>query len=523
MAQDHLWLFNTPPNQRQIRLSLALVGLLFGAVLLVLPVRNVRLPQVDAFIPIVNSILLVSDLIIATILFAQAKVFRSRSLTVLATAFVATGLLFIPHTLTFPGAFHPDGLLGAGLNTTAWIANFRRLGIAIGLVAYVVLKHADAAAQPGSERPPPKIAVAMLTAIALATGITMLTTIGHALLPPFYLNRFEAIRANLFAYELVIFSLLMTAVALLYWKRSSVLDLWLLVAVSSWLAQSLLIMTLASRFTVGWYYLYAFGLAADLVLLFVLITESQRLYARLARSTAARNRERDARLASLEAMAGAISHEIGQPLSAVTNNAIAGLNWLTNTPPDPQKAVEALRATLEAGRRTFDVVKSTRAMFAREPVTICEFSLNELVLETASLLHTELAAIQVSLRFELDEALPPIRGNRSQLRQVLVNLFTNAIESLDVPSCRLRQIKISTMPLPDRNVLLEISDTGPGIEPDATARIFEIFFTTKDTGTGLGLSLSRNIVEDHGGRIWASPAEEQGATFYLQLPRSYLH
>ncbi|WP_332812502.1 sensor histidine kinase [Sphingomonas sp.] len=479
--------------------------------------------RIDAFVPIINSILLVSDLIIATILYAQARVFRSRSLTVLATAFVFTALLVIPHTLTFPGAFHPDGLLGAGLNTTSWLAHFRRLGIAVGIIAYVVLKQADARARPGSERRSPNIAVAALTAIALATGATMLTTIGHDLLPQIYLNHFEVIYRHAFATELVIFSFFLAAMALLYSKRSSVLDLWLLVAVSSWLAESLLIMTLAARFTVGYYYLYAVILFAHLLILFALITESQRLYARLARSTAARIREREARLASLEAMARAISYEVGQPLSAVTNNATAGLNWLTNTPPDPEKAVEALRATLEAGQRTFDVVKSTRAMFAREPATTSEFCLNELVRETASLLDTELAANQVALRLQLDEALPPIRGNRSQLRQVLVNLFTNAIESLNEPSCRLREIEIRTMSLPDRDVLLEISDTGPGIQPDATARIFEIFFTTKDTGTGLGLSLSRNIVEDHGGRIWASPSEEHGARFYLQLPRSYLH
>ena len=293
--------------------------------------------------------------------------------------------------------------------------------------------------------------------------------------------------------------------------------MWLLVALSGWLIQSLLIMTLQGRFTAGWYCLFVMMLFSHLVVMLALIAESNRLYARLALSTAARNREREARLMSMDAVAAAISHEVGQPLTAVTTNAMAGLNWLTRARPDPEKAIKALRATIDAGHRTTDVIKSIRAMFAKGPGTATEFSLNDLVRETASLLDRELAGEKVSLQLALDEALPPILADRVQMQRVLVNLFTNAIESLAATRGRPRRIAIRSVPLDGQDVLLEVSDTGIGIAPEEMARIFDAFFTTKATGTGLGLSLCRTIVEEHGGRLWASPGEKHGATFHLQL------
>ena len=149
MSQDHLGLFDTPPDRKQIRFSLAIVGLLFVALVLILPVRDVRLRQIDAFIPMIDAIMFLGELIIATLLYVQAAVFRSRALTVLASGYVFAALLLVPHALTFPGAFAPDGLLGAGINTTAWLANFWRAALPIAVILYVLLKRADPAARPG--------------------------------------------------------------------------------------------------------------------------------------------------------------------------------------------------------------------------------------------------------------------------------------------------------------------------------------------------------------------------------------
>lgn len=521
ILQVHLGLFDTPPSRRQTLLAAAAVGLLCLSSAILFPVRDVRWIQIDAYIPILNAIMFVADLITATLLYAQAGVFRSRALSVLSTGFLISGLLLVPHTLTFPGAFSPSGLLGAGLGTTYWIAVTRRLTYPISILLYVRLRHAEAVAGHGPEQPAPRIILGVITAFAVTAAVTVLTTAGHDLLPPVFSNKTQVIRGYFVGYEAVIFAICVIATIMLLRKRRSVLDVWLLVGSWGWLIHTLINLSISGRFTIGFYWVFGLLLFSHLVVLLALIAESNRLYARLAVATTGWDREREARLMSIDALAASISHEVGQPLSAAIMSAESSQRALERQPPDLEKANKSLRATIDAGRLTFDVIKSIRSTLAKRPGARTEFCLNDLVRATVSSLERELDGEDVSVQFALDETLPPILADRTQIARVLANLVTNAIESLSTTRGRRRRIVLRSSSPGAKRVHLQISDNGMGIPPDQLERIFEIFFTTKATGSGLGLSLCRTIVEAHGGRLWASQGDDQGATFHLELPSGF--
>lgn len=517
-ASEHLGLFDTPPTRQQIQLSLAILGMLSAALLLVFPIRATKLDAVPAFIPVLDAFMLFSDLVIATLLFAQASIFRSRGLTVLASGYLFSALILIPHAMTFPGAFAPHGLLSAGVNTTAWLAIFRRLAFPFAAITYASLKSADSAAQASATRTPAPVAEAAIAAVVLVALATFLTTQGHDLLPPVFRNTRDTVPTSLVFANAVTILFTVAAIVLLERRDKSVLDLWLLVGLAAWVLQSLLNITLQTRYTIGWYGLNAMTLASSLVLAVALIAESNRLYARLALQTAARERERDARLTSLDAITAAIAHEIGQPVAATRLSVAAGLKWLDRKNPDPGMAIKSMRAAIEAGNRIFDVINSVRETYSRGATPLSEFNLNDLIHETAQLLELEFASQRISLRLDLDETSAPVLANRTQIQRVLMNLLINAIDSMGAVRRRATPIEIHAKVFDCDRVLVEITDSGVGISSGRLKEIFEPFVTTKPGGTGLGLWLSRTIVEEHGGRLWASSNDRAGATFHLQLP-----
>ena len=517
MSQEYLGLFDTPPKRRESALGLAIVAVLFAAYLAVLPVIKIRLGDVPGLVPTITTVIFVGELIVASLLFAQAAMFRSRALNALASGYVLTALLLIPYALTFPRDFTPGGILDVGPNATAWLMIFRRGAAPVFVILYVLLKGADSATPPGVDRTPAPWTVWVSAGAALAAALTLSAIFGETLLPPMFVSRSEVLYANLFVSNASLLAMQAIAMWILLRRRTSVLDTWLLVSLATALIQSLLTLSLHARFTLGWYSLFLLMLSSHLFLLVALIGESNRLYVRLALSTAAQGRERDARMMSADGVAAAISHEIGQPLTAISLSASAALNSLTRAQPDHEKAIRQLRDTVNATQRAFAVSASIRTLFGEKSNAVCVFDLNELVRETASLLDVEMVAHRISLRLALDEPLPPVLANRVQIQRVLVNLLINAIESFGALGRRARRIAIRTATGDHEAVLVEISDSGAGITPEAMTRIFEPFFTTKRSGAGLGLSLSRTIVEIHGGRLWATRAEDGGAIFHLEL------
>jgi signal transduction histidine kinase len=460
----------------------------------------------------------VSDLIVASLLYAQGSVFRSRALIVLASGYLFAALMLVPHALTFPGAFAPDGLLGGGINTTSWIYMSRRAGLLVGVIAYCVFKRADLADP--AEGPPPRIALAACAGVLLAAAMTALTIWGESLLPSLYVDRYDADLSNMVRYNIIYILAGLACLIMLGRDNKSLLDVWLIVATLWWSCQSFLIMFASGRFTLGFYYQFLLVFASSIILMLALIAESNRLYARLALARSAEAREREARLTSLDALVAAISHEAGQPLTAVILNTNAALALLPKSLPGAQRLEYSMRAVLDDATRTFDVIKSIRAMFTRQPGTTAKVDLNDLARETVSILQGEIAAAKLALKLDLGEDVPPILANQVQIQQVLINLLHNSIESVAATPGRLHQITIATATAQDRCVVLKVSDTGAGIAADKLEQIFEAFFTTKATGTGLGLAIARAIVDEHGGRLWADPNDRRGATFWMELPCS---
>jgi len=182
-------------------------------------------------------------------------------------------------------------------------------------------------------------------------------------------------------------------------------------------------------------------------------------------------------------------------------------------------AAKTMQDVIDAGQLTFDVIKGIRAAFLKEADSLSEFSLGELVRETTSLLAKEFAARKISLDLALDDEQPPITANRVQIQRVLVNLLTNSTDAGATTEQPGRRIVIRAAALDDENALVEITDSGARMAPDQIEQLFDPLFTAKSAPNGFGLSLSRSIVDEHGGQLWASQDEESGTTFHMTLPK----
>lgn len=224
------------------------------------------------------------------------------------------------------------------------------------------------------------------------------------------------------------------------------------------------------------------------------------------------------RLSALGELAASISHEVNQPLAAVVTNADACMIWLASEPPNLDEARAAVDSIAQQGTRASEIVRKIRAMFTKAATEKTSVQMNELIREVAAIMQTEASRSEVRIEMDLLTDLPAALGDRTQLQQVLVNLIRNGVEAMTGIADRPRLLVIrSEMQDPDC-VLVAVRDSGAGINAKDIKRIFDAFFTTKALGTGMGLSISRSIIEAHGGRLWASANSDYGATFQFTLP-----
>jgi PAS domain S-box-containing protein len=226
---------------------------------------------------------------------------------------------------------------------------------------------------------------------------------------------------------------------------------------------------------------------------------------------------RAARVASLGVLTAAIAHEVNQPLAGIVTNANTCRRMLAVDPPDIEGARETARRTIRDAERASEVVKRLRALFCRKGATSESLDLNEATREVVALSLSELERHRVIVRMELAGELPRVQGDRVQLQQVMLNLFLNASDAMCGVDDRPRQLSIKTEREADL-VRLSVIDTGVGFEPHAVDRLFDAFYTTKSSGMGIGLSVSRSIIESHKGRLWATPNDGPGATFAFSIP-----
>ena len=227
---------------------------------------------------------------------------------------------------------------------------------------------------------------------------------------------------------------------------------------------------------------------------------------------------RVARVTSLGALTASIAHEVNQPLSGIITNASTCLRMLAADPPNVEGARETAQRTIRDGNRASDVITRLRALFSKQDAATESVDLNEATREVIALSRSELQRSSVILREELADGLSPVTGDRVQLQQVILNLLLNASEAMIGVDDRPRQMMIRTEIDEGDQVRLSVHDVGAGLEPQHMDKLFKAFYTTKNGGMGIGLSVSRSIIESHRGQIWATPNEGPGATFSFSIP-----
>jgi C4-dicarboxylate-specific signal transduction histidine kinase len=224
------------------------------------------------------------------------------------------------------------------------------------------------------------------------------------------------------------------------------------------------------------------------------------------------------RVTTMGELAASIAHEVNQPLAGIVTNANSSLRWLAGDSPNLAEAREAIRRIIRDGNRAGEVVSRMRALFKKASTSKERFDVNGAIEEVVVLTQSEVRRNKVALRMELAANLPPVMGDRVQLQQVVVNLILNAIEAMSTVEGRERDLVIRTQRGEGDEVRVAVQDSGIGLDPKNVERIFDAFHTTKPGGLGMGLPISRSIIEAHGGQLWAKAISPRGAAFEFTVP-----
>jgi two-component system, sensor histidine kinase and response regulator len=511
------------PVDRRLAVTAVLISL--AVFFVVAPFARTPLPKVAAFMPSYESALCINDLITAALLFGQFTIGRSRALQVLASGYLFTALITIPHALSFPGLFSDAGLLGGGSQSTAWLYMFWHGGFPAVVVGYALLGKGRTGPQ---HRP---AALAILRSIAAVVGVvlalTLLATAGEAALPAI-MQGSHYTPAMIFVVATVWALSLIALLALFVRRPHAVLDLWLMAVMCAWLCDIALSAVLnAGRFDFGFYAGRIFGLAAASFVLVVLLLETIALYARLARSMDAERQEREQRLIELRAelihvsrvselgqMVSTLAHEVNQPLTAIGNYLRAGQRLLCAG--DAANVQAALAKAGDEATRANAIIKRLRDFIKKNDSVRQPEELGPVLEEIVALALIGAGWHNLGVEMRVDPLACAALIDKVQIQQVLPNLIRNAAEAMSDSTHPV--LVIATAPAAEGMIELSVADRGPGLRAQVRERLFQPFVTTKSDGMGVGLSICHSIVEAHGGRIWAEDNPGGGTVFRLTVP-----
>src|SRR5215472_4362080 len=508
LDEQQVLLSTLPASRGQKRLALTIALILLAAFCATLPFATVPLRYFREFIPAYATAMFVISLITSALLYVQFSIVRSHALLAISGGYLFSTLMTIPWALTFPDLFEQTDVASTtwGLLSTLW-----HLGFALFVIAYTLLKDNEPPTR-WLGRSLPFAVLSSAAGVMIVDALVWLVPTTNESMPT-TLAVFE--RSYIYWTSLLLLAFL--ALALLWARRRSVLDLWLMVVMGGLLIELCLIFLVGRRYVVGWYAARVCFLISSTLVLAILLSETALLYRRLARSVVAQSREREARLMTMDVLSASIAHEMNQPLASIVTNADAAARWMGRPTPDLSEVKASLDQIRNAAHRARDLIGSIRSMVKRDGRNQTPLDLNDLVHDVLGLTERELRRSRVSVELQLDQHLPLTKGDRVQLQQVLINLITNAIDAMTEQKWP-RILRITSAIEEPNSVVISVTDTGKGIDPKIADRIFNPLFTTKSNGMGMGLAICRSIIEGHDGRLWVSSGDQGGAVFQFTLP-----
>ncbi|MBV8337784.1 MAG: MASE4 domain-containing protein [Alphaproteobacteria bacterium] len=527
-----------PPDAK--RWALAICIALFVAFCGLVAFANVSMPHIQAFIPIYDSIFALNNLLTAGGLLVGFSRSRLLAVLVLASGYLFTSLLALPHVLTSSGLLSTSGFLSADAETSAWVETFRHGGFPLFVIAYASLKPGETIGARSRAATRANVRLAATGATAGACLVFLLATAGQQLVPRL-MDRSAHTTAMLVANVPIVLLSVAALAVLASWRPYSRLDVWLMVVVLAWIFDVVL-GTIISKgpFDLGFYAGHLYGLFAASVVPIVVLVEASRLYGGLEQALTvaeerntelARSREELAQAQRLEAigqLTGGVAHDFNNLLTIVIGN----LELILGARGDRDKIERLAQNAIKAAQRGEHLVQQLLTYARRQishPQTV---NINRRIVNVESLMH-RLIGEQIEIVTRLSPFLAPVEIDPAQFETAILNLAINSrdamtaggritIETRNVIFDKQRAAAVNPELTPGPYVMIAVSDTGTGMTSAVLARAFDPFFTTKEIGKGSGLGLSQvyGFVKTAGGHVEINSELGVGTTVRLYLPQS---